>query len=147
VHRDVHPLQFGFDELWETVLQFGTVMRSLYPNIHLNGHSHTHALHLLMSCCDSRCPLALSPVSQHSLARFSGPSWSNWCWYWWVRGDGCGGLDGTDFKSHGSVFTNPWLLRKVNDYFLATGVKLLDSLDVHVRETHGMTAATQRVAP
>ena len=110
MHRDVHPLQFGFDELWETVLQFGTVVRSLYPNIHLNG-----------------------------------PSWSNWCWFWWVRGDGCGGLDGTDFRSHGSVFTNPWLMQKVNQYYLATGVKLLDSLDVHVSSRTRSTASTRPV--
>ena len=96
VHRDVHPNMFGFDELWETTLQFGTMMRSLYPHVHLNG-----------------------------------PSWSNWCWYWWVRGDGCGGLAGQDFRQHGSVFTNPYLMQKINDYYLATGVKLLDSLDVH----------------
>ena len=96
VHRDVHPNMFGLDELWETTLQFGTLMRRLYPDVHLNG-----------------------------------ASWSNWCWYWWVRGDGCGGLDGQDFKQHGSQFTNPYLLQKVNQYYLATGIQLLDSLDVH----------------
>ena len=58
---------------------------------------------------------------------------SNWCWYWWVRGDGCGGLDGTDFQEHGSIFTNMWLMKQVNDYYLATGVKLMDSLGTHTR--------------
>ena len=39
VHRDVHPVMFGFDELWESTVQFGSLLRRLYPGVHINGPS------------------------------------------------------------------------------------------------------------
>ena len=96
VHRDVHPLMFGYDELWALTAGFGAIAKQLYPNMVLNG-----------------------------------PSWSNYCWWYFVRGDGCGGTDGTDFRQHGSEYTMPWLLRRLDEYYRATGVRLLDTIDFH----------------
>ena len=96
VHRDAHPMMFGYDELWSVVVSNGALVKQLYPGIQLNG-----------------------------------PSWSNFCWWYWVRGDGCGGTDGIDYKQHGSEYTMPWLLRRMEEYFQATGMRLLDTIDLH----------------
>lgn len=100
VHRDVHPLPFGYDELWSSVTSWGSLVKQLLSN----GVQSVHT---------------------------NGPSWSNFCWWYWVRGDGCGGTNGVDYKQHGSEFVMPWLMNRMDQYFVATGVKLLDSVDMH----------------
>ena len=59
----------------------------------------------------------------------AGPIWCCWCAYFWSAKDGCGG--GEDMAAHDNMFITPWLLQKMNDYYLATGVQLLQYLDIH----------------
>lgn len=60
---------------------------------------------------------------------FGPVSWG-WCEYFWSAADNCS-PNGADFLAHGSVPLTQWYLRQVRAHEVATGVRLVDVLDVH----------------
>jgi hypothetical protein len=58
-----------------------------------------------------------------------GPIPWGWCAYWSSAADNC--VDGPDRAAHGGTPILQWLLQRVAEHKLSTGVQVLDVLDVH----------------
>ena len=62
--------------------------------------------------------------------RIAGPVSYGWCGWWWSEKDGCVN-NGTDYYTHNNSYLMPWLLTQLETYHAATGVQLLDVIDLH----------------
>ncbi len=62
-------------------------------------------------------------------AQLLGPVSWGWCEYFFSDADNC--ADGPDRQAHGGLPWLAWYLKQVNDTRQATGVRLIDYLDVH----------------
>ena len=62
--------------------------------------------------------------------RIAGPVSYGWCGWWWSESDGCV-TNGTDYFTHNRSYLMPWLLTQLDAYHAATGVQLLDVIDLH----------------
>ncbi len=62
-------------------------------------------------------------------AQVLGPVSWGWCEYFYSAADGC--APGPDMQAHGGLALTEWYLKQVADYRTATGVRLVDQLDIH----------------
>jgi len=62
-------------------------------------------------------------------AKVLGPVCWGWCDYFYSAADGCG--PGPDRTAHGNLGQAEWYLAQVRAHELATGVRLVDDLDIH----------------
>ncbi|HEV7670458.1 MAG TPA: glycoside hydrolase family 44 protein [Thermoanaerobaculia bacterium] len=67
--------------------------------------------------------------AQDPNAQVLGPVSWGWCEYFYSAADGCS--PGPDMQAHGGLALTDWYLKQVADYRTATGVRLVDQLDVH----------------
>lgn len=67
--------------------------------------------------------------AQDPNAQVLGPVSWGWCEYFYSAADGCS--PGADMQAHGGLALTDWYLKQVADYRTATGVRLVDQLDVH----------------
>ncbi|HEY8022395.1 MAG TPA: glycoside hydrolase family 44 protein [Thermoanaerobaculia bacterium] len=67
--------------------------------------------------------------AQDAGAQVMGPVVWGWCAYFYSAADGC--APGPDAAAHGNLALLDWYLKQVADYRTATGVRLVDYLDVH----------------
>jgi hypothetical protein len=67
--------------------------------------------------------------AQDPNAKVFGPADWGWCAYFFSALDGCS--PGPDRAAHGNLDFLDWYLKQVADYYVASGVKLVDYLDVH----------------
>ena len=67
--------------------------------------------------------------AQDPNAKVFGPADWGWCAYFYSALDGC--MPGADRAAHGNLDFLDWYLKQVADYYVASGVKLVDYLDVH----------------
>lgn len=67
--------------------------------------------------------------SQDAAAQVLGPVPWGWCAYFYSAADGC--RPGADRAAHGGLDILPWYLQQVRSHELATGVRLVDVIDVH----------------
>ncbi len=62
-------------------------------------------------------------------AQVMGPVSWGWCEYFHSAADGC--TAGADQAAHGGLALTDWYLKQVHDHQIATGVRLVDLLDIH----------------
>ncbi len=62
-------------------------------------------------------------------AKVLGPVCWGWCDYFYSAADGCG--PGPDRTAHGNLGLIEWYLAQVRGHEIATGVRLVDDLDIH----------------
>ncbi|MEP7009428.1 MAG: glycoside hydrolase family 44 protein [Acidobacteriota bacterium] len=67
--------------------------------------------------------------AQDPNAQVLGPVSWGWCEFFYSAADGCS--PGADMQAHGGLALTDWYLKQVADYRTATGVRLVDQLDVH----------------
>ena len=67
--------------------------------------------------------------AQDPAAQVLGPADWGWCAYFFSAADGC--QAGADAQAHGNLALTDWYLLQAANYLTATGVRLLDYLDVH----------------
>lgn len=68
--------------------------------------------------------------AQDPAAQVFGPMPWGWCGYFYSAADG-GCAPGADRAAHGGIDILPWYLQQVRSHELATGLRLVDVLDVH----------------
>ncbi|HTY43424.1 MAG TPA: glycoside hydrolase family 44 protein [Thermoanaerobaculia bacterium] len=68
--------------------------------------------------------------AQDPAALVLGPVPWGWCAYFWSALDGCGD-GGPDLQAHGGVHYLEWYLQQAHDHEVASGVRLVDYLDIH----------------
>ncbi len=67
--------------------------------------------------------------AQDPAAQVLGPADWGWCAYFFSAADGC--QAGSDAQAHGNLALTDWYLLQAANHLAATGVRLLDYLDVH----------------
>ena len=108
-HQDVHPAYFTYDELWTLTHDYAAAVKAVYPNVRISAFVMAGWAALWCSGID-----AASYWNQCMCSPAAPPYFP------------C-----SDYRAHGEQYLWPWLLQQVNAHKLASGVQLIDYVDLH----------------
>ena len=100
-HQDVHPDPYTYDEVWNKTFSHALALKAAYPNVKIAGFVMGGWAGLWCSGVD-------------------GASISNSC----PCNAGSPPTSCLDWRAHGGQYFWPWLLQRINEHKLRTGIQL-----------------------